>query len=88
MTPRQWNLVDKFTANDKYVLVECDKNRVGTILNHPGMDHLNSDIEVIASKQKEKTNPAGYSFLHKAISKYKGKLAIICISLKTHKTPW
>ena len=32
MTPRQWNTVEELNANNNHIVVECDKNLGGAIL--------------------------------------------------------
>ena len=35
MTSRQWNTAEELTANNDHIVVECDKNIVGAILDRP-----------------------------------------------------
>jgi hypothetical protein len=35
MTPRQWNTVEDLTVNDNHIVVECDENLAGDILDCP-----------------------------------------------------
>jgi hypothetical protein len=34
MTPHQWNTAEEFTANNDNIVVECDKNLGGAILDY------------------------------------------------------
>ena len=82
MTPRQWNTVEELNANNNHIVVECDKNLGGAILDRPVyntkgvLEHM-GDKHVYQQLSKKEASDRNNILRYKiniSISKWKARI--------------